>query len=131
MDEEFDLGTIEEADDRCRSDQNKPETESTEKGGDRAQEGRAGGKVKKNKGNLKIKVKTRTWSDVVRGLEGDESETTDSIEKSDMEESNLVKANQTRGKQKSTPIWRNRQVEGRQRQDNEGVDKGLTSKQAD
>ena len=119
MDQEFDLGTIEEADDRCRSDQNKPETESTEKGGDRAQEGRAGGKVKKNKGNLKIKVKTRTWSDVVRGLEGDESETTDSIEKSDPAETDPMKARRTRRQPKSTLIHNNRQVEGCQYRDSD------------
>ena len=44
-----------------------------------------GGKVKK-KASLKTKAKTKMWSDVVKGLEEDESETTNSVEKSDRDE---------------------------------------------
>ena len=54
------------------SDQNEPKPMLTEEGGDRARGGRAGGRVKKGRANLKIKAKTKTWSYVVRGLEGDE-----------------------------------------------------------
>ena len=42
--------------------------------------------------NLKIKVKTKTWLDVVKGLDEDELETTDSVEKSDPNETDLVRA---------------------------------------
>ena len=49
--------------------------------------GKASGRAKKGTTDLKMKAKTRTWSNVVKGLEEDELETTDSVEKSDSNES--------------------------------------------
>ena len=51
-----------------------------------------------------MKVGTRTWSDVVKGLEEDESKTTDSVEKSDPAETDHVKGKRTRRQPKSMPI---------------------------
>ena len=67
-DEEFDFGTTEEAEDGYRGNdqRNEPKLKPTEQGR---------GKAKKA-----MKAKTKTWSDVVKGLEEDESETADSEE---------------------------------------------------
>ena len=40
----------------------------TEQEGYKTEEGKTGGRAKKGKADLKIKAKTRTWSDVVKGL---------------------------------------------------------------
>ena len=50
----------------------------TEQEGDKTEEGKTGGRAKKGKADLKIKAKTRTWSDVVKDPEEDKSETTGS-----------------------------------------------------
>ena len=68
---------------------------------------------------MKTKAKTRTWSDVVKGLEEDELEITDSVEKSDPDETDLVKAQRTRTQPKPMPTRKNRRVEGREYRDNE------------
>ena len=73
-----------EAEDRCRGSDQKNELESKpmEQGG---------GIAKKARVDLKIKAKTKTWSNVVKGLEEDELETTDSVEKSDSHEGQVSK----------------------------------------
>ena len=76
-------------------------------------------KLKKDTGEDRAnKAKTKTWSDVVKGMEEDESKTTDSVEESDMKETDPVKAEWPRRQPKPTSIWSNRRVEGRQRRDN-------------
>ena len=57
---------------------NEPKPETTEQGGDRSQ-----------------KAKTKTWSDVVKGLEEDKSKTTDSVGKNELDEMDPVKAERT------------------------------------
>ena len=64
------------------------------------------------------------WSDVVKGLE-DELETVDSVEKSDLDEVDLLEAKRTRRQSKPTPIRRSRRVEGRQYRKIKGAYKGL------
>ena len=53
--------------------------------------GKASGRAKKGTTDLKMKAKTRTWSNVVKGLEEDGLETTDSVEKSDSHEGQASK----------------------------------------
>ena len=49
----------------------------------KAEKGKASGRAKKGKANLNKKTKNNTWSDVVKGLQEDESETIDSVKGSD------------------------------------------------
>ena len=116
-DEEFDLGSGEEAEEGYGGRTQRNEPEPTEQGGGKAKKGR--------------KANTRTWADMVKGLKEEEletsnldksmnvSETTDSVEQFYSNESNHMKAN-----------WTKRQLWMRQHRDNKGADKGLTSKQA-
>ena len=73
-DEEFDFGTVEEAEDGCRGSgqKNESESEPTKQGGAKTEKGEASGQA-----NLKDKARTKTWSYVVKGLEKEESETVD------------------------------------------------------
>ena len=80
---------------------------------------------------MKTKAKTRTWSDVVKGLEEDELEIIDSVEKSDLDETDHVKARRTRRQPKPRSIGGNRRVEGHQYRDNDEVEKGLKSRCTD
>ena len=58
---------------------------------------------------------------------GNESETTNSVEKSDSEEPNHMKAKRTRRQLKLALIWTSRRVEGRQSRNSEGAENGLKS----
>ena len=133
-DEEFDFGTVEEAEDGYggRNQREELDLEPTEPGGGRAAKVGRGSRVKKGKDDQE-KAKTKTWPDVVKGpkiedeLEtpnsekrGNESETTDSVEQFGSEESNHLKAKWTKGQQKRC-----------QHRDNEVAGKGHTSRQTD
>ena len=50
--------------------------ETTEQRGDRAKKGKVCDRAKKGKVDLKMKAKTRTWPNVVKGLDKNELETT-------------------------------------------------------
>ena len=84
---------VEEAEDGCRGSgqKNESESEPTKQRISRAEKGEVGGKV-----DLQKKVRTKTWSYVVKGLEEDESETVDSVEKSDSDEPYHMKAKRSR-----------------------------------
>ena len=117
-DEEFDLGSGEEAEEGYGGRTQRNEPEPTEQWGGKAKKGR--------------KANTRTWADMVKGLKEEEletsnldksmnvSETTDSVKKFDSEEPNHLKAKRTKGQRK-----------GRQHHDNKVAGKGRTSNQAD
>ena len=76
----------------------------------------AGCRVKKRKAGLKMKIRTKTCSYVVKGLNEDEfettnsvmscnkSKTTDLVEKSDSDETDNIRAKCTRRQPKSTLI---------------------------
>ena len=95
---------------RCKGSgrKNGPKLKPSEQGVGRAEKGKVGGRAMKGRVNLKIKARTRTWSDVVKGLKedeletsnsdksGNESETTNSVEKSDSDELNHMKTKRTR-----------------------------------
>ena len=93
--------------------------ESAEQGGDEAKKGE--------------KAKTKTWSDVVKGLKTeDELETTNS----DESENELERADSVRLFDLETPnqpkaTRRKGQRKRRQYRDNKGVEKGRTSRKAD
>ena len=62
-----------------------------------------GGRVKKERANQKKKARTKTWSDVVKGLQTDEElEIADLVEWFYSDELKQVMAKQTRGQLKST-----------------------------
>ena len=103
-----------------------------------------GGRVKKDRADRKMKAKTWTWFDVVKGLKiedeleianseksGNESEVADSVEMFDSEELNQLKAKPIRGQRKVTPTCRSQWVEKRRSNSSEGVEMGLMSRQAD
>ena len=70
---------------RCRG-----RPEPTEPRGRKAVKGKNGGIVEEDKAD-RVKTKTKTWADVVKGLEVDESETTDSINtRSELELANAI-----------------------------------------
>ena len=83
--EEFDFRLAEEVEDGYgeRNQRNEPKLKTIELGVD---------KEKKSKG-----TRIKTWSDVVKGSGEYESETTDSVEKSDPDETDSMKAEQKRG----------------------------------
>ena len=56
------------------SQKNELDSEPTEQGEGRPEKGKIGGRA-----DLKMKAKIRTWSDVVKGLEEEESETFDLV----------------------------------------------------
>ena len=101
-DEEFDFGTTEEAEDGYGgSDRRKKHgPEPTEKGGDKAKKGK--------------KARTKTWSDVVKGLKTEErSDTTDLVEHFDSDKLNHLKAKWIRRQPKPSPKQRNLRVDER------------------
>ena len=92
-------------------DKKKKEADSTEEVGtsDKVRTSGGGVRLMKDKANRKMKSKTRTWSDVVKGLKVEDeletansdkcwnkSEATDSKEEFDLEELNQQKAKRTR-----------------------------------
>ena len=117
LDEEFNFESVHEAEDRYGGSyqRNEPKPKTTEQGEDRVK-----------------KAKTKTWSNVVKGLKEDElekansdksgngSETADSVEEFDSDEPNHLKVKRPKG-------WWKRC----QHHDSKGVDKGLTNRQAD
>ena len=81
-----------------------------------------------------MKAKTRTWSNIMKGLKiedeleiansdksENESEVVDSIEQFDSEESNHLKVKRTKGQRKSTMTQRSRRVEKHRRHNSEGA----------
>ena len=92
-DEEINFGTAEEAKDRHggSNQRNEPKPETTEQGGDKG-----------------MKVRTETWSDAVKGPKEDELEAADSVAKSNLYETDPMKAKRIRRQQKPTMIRRNR-----------------------
>ena len=133
----------EPAEDKRRA---KEEAESTEevKTSDRAGRSSKGGRVKKDRADRRKKAKTRTWSDVVKGLEPEdesgatdsdkswnESETVDSVQQTDSEEPDQFKAKQTRMQRKSMPSRRNRRIGKRRSHSSEGAERGLLSRHTD
>ena len=90
------------------------EPKPTEQRGGKAVKGKNGGRVKEDRVD-RVKTKTKTWADVIKGLEVDESETTDlikslsesesddSIEMLDLEEPDRW-ATLEEGQPKLTPI---------------------------
>ena len=90
------------------------------------------------------KAKTRTWSDVVRGLKPEvesegtdsnksrnESETADSDKHTNPDESDQLKAKKTRTQRKSMSSRRNRRIGKRRGRSSEGAEMGLLSRHAD
>ena len=73
-----------------------PEPELTKQGGVRAEKAKIGSRAKNGGADLKVKAKTSTWSNVVKSLKDDESETIN------LEESNHMKARRMRGQPKPT-----------------------------
>ena len=92
-DKASDFRTTEEAKDGYggSNQRNEPKPETTEQGGDKA-----------------MKVRTKTWSDAVKGPKEDELEEADSVAKSNPYETDPMKAKRTRRQQKPTLIRRNR-----------------------
>ena len=72
------------------------ELEPTKQGGVRAEKAKIGSRAKNGGADLKVKAKTSTWSNVVKSLKDDESETIN------LEESNHMKARRMRGQPKPT-----------------------------
>ena len=67
----------------------KPKPEPTEPRGGKAMKGGNCSKVEKDRVD-QVKAKTKTWSDVVKGLKQDESKTPDSINEGDSDEPNRI-----------------------------------------
>ena len=102
-----------------------------------------GGPAEEAEGSME-KAKTRTWSDVVRGLKPEvesegtdsdkswnESETADSDQQTDPDESDQLKAKETRTQRKSMPSRRNRRIGKRRGHSSKGAEMGLLSRHAD
>ena len=73
-DEEFDFGTVEEAEDGYggRNQREELDLEPTEPGGGRAAKGDNGGIFQKVRTD-QVKARTTTWVDMVKGIKEDES----------------------------------------------------------
>ena len=107
----------------------------SEQGGGRAEKDKTDGKA-----DLKIKAKTKTWSNVAKGRKkedleransdksGNETKIVDLVEKGDSEE---AKAKWTRRQSKSTSVWKSQRVKGHQGPNIEGANKGLKSRCTD
>ena len=100
LDEDFDFGSVVEAEGEERGGNCREEPKTAKLGGDKAKKGE--------------KAKTKTWSDVVKGLKKEnESKVADSVEQFDLDELNYIMAMRKWRQQKPTPTRKSRQVEGR------------------